>query len=153
MPRSTPSADRDRHWIVGHGKGDLDLLERSLQSGDFLERAGLRPQISMGEIELRPGLGILRPFRMKLTVVDRIRQSRRRGLVLATQQGHALVGSETFLGELLDDGSVLFSLSEESRIAPGIWKLGAPIIRLSQRSLQERYGPAMRASIEAQRRR
>ena len=156
MPAVSPEpafVEHERRWIVGHGKADLDLLERSLQSGDFLERAGLNPRLSMGEIELRPGWGILRPFRMRLTVVDRIRQSRRRGIVLATQQGHALLGSETFLGELLDDGSVLFTLSEQSRIAPGVWRLGAPLVRLSQRALLERYGEAMRASIAALRRR
>jgi uncharacterized protein (UPF0548 family) len=115
-----------------------EVLEWGLQRG-----AGIRvstPRVVVGDdVTLTiPLLGVVpvKAYARVLAVVD---EPARRGFVYGTLPGHPERGEEAFLVTIDDAGTVRVVVEGFSRPAPGIWMLGAPVLRLVQAIYTRRY--------------
>lgn len=115
-----------------------EVLAWGLQRG-----AGIRvstPRVAVGDdVALTiPLLGVV-PVRAYARVLERVDEPARRGFVYGTLPGHPERGEEAFLVTLDDDRTVRVVVQGFSRPAPGIWSLGAPVLRLVQAIYTKRY--------------
>ena len=85
-----------------------------------------------------PLLGFI-PIRAYTRVLSIVDEPGRRGFVYGTLPGHPERGEEAFLVTIDADGTVRAVVQGFSRPAPGIWILGAPILRLVQSIYTRRY--------------
>ncbi|MDX2026552.1 DUF1990 domain-containing protein [Microcella sp.] len=115
-----------------------EMLAWGLQRG-----AGIHvstPRVVVGDdVTLTiPLLGVVpvKAYARVLAVVD---EPARRGFVYGTLPGHPERGEEAFLVTIDDAGIVRVVVQGFSRPAPGIWMLGAPVLRLVQAIYTRRY--------------
>lgn len=85
-----------------------------------------------------PLLGVV-PVRAYARVLELVDEPARRGFVYGTLPGHPERGEEAFLVTLDRDGTVRAVVQGFSRPAPGIWMLGAPVLRIVQAIYTKRY--------------
>lgn len=89
-----------------------------------------------------PLLGFI-PIQAYTRVLSIVDEPDRRGFVYGTLPGHPERGEEAFLVTIDADGTVRAAVQGFSRPAPGIWMLGAPILRLVQLIYTRRYVRAL----------
>ncbi len=114
------------------------VLEWAMQRG-----AGIRvstPRVVVGDdvVLTIPLLGVF-PVRAYTRVIAIVDEPSRRGFVYGTLPGHPERGEEAFLVTIDGTGSVRAAVQGFSRPAPGIWMLGAPVLRLVQAIYTRRY--------------
>lgn len=68
-----------------------------------------------------------------------IDSERRTGFTYVALPGHPECGGEQFVVELDDDGVVWFTVRARSRPAAWYARVGAPLVRLTQRMVTDRY--------------
>lgn len=115
-----------------------EVLAWRLQRG-----AGIRvstPRVVVGDdVTLTiPLLGVV-PVKAYARVLALVDEPARRGFVYGTLPGHPERGEEAFLVTIDDAGIVRVVVQGFSRPAPGIWMLGAPVLRLVQAIYTHRY--------------
>ena len=121
------------------------VLDWGLQRG-----AGIRvstPRVVEGDdvTLMIPLLGIV-PVKAFARVLSLVDEPTRRGFVYGTLPGHPERGEEAFLVTIDHEGVVRVVVQGFSRPAPGIWMLGAPVLRLVQAIYTRRY---LRALVRA----
>ncbi len=121
-------------WAVA----SAEVLEWGMQRG-----AGIRvstPRVVVGDdVTLTiPLLGVV-PVTARTRVLAIVDEPSRRGFVYGTLPGHPERGEEAFLVTIDDTGVVRAAVQGFSRPAPGIWMLGAPVLRLVQAIYTRRY--------------
>ncbi|UTT62525.1 DUF1990 family protein [Microcella humidisoli] len=129
--------------VIGAGaerwaSASAEVLEWGMQRG-----AGIRvntPRVVVGDdVTLTiPLLGIV-PVTARTRVLAIVDEPSRRGFVYGTLPGHPERGEEAFLVTIDNAGVVRAAVHGFSRPAPGIWMLGAPVLRLVQAIYTRRY--------------
>ena len=144
-PARVPAGFRTfRHEaVIGSGRecwqeAAAEVLEWGMQRG-----AGIRvstPRVVVGDdVALTiPLLGFV-PIRAYTRVLALVDEPHRRGFVYGTLPGHPERGEEAFLVTIDGDGVVRAAVQGFSRPAPGIWVLGAPVLRVVQAIYTRRY--------------
>ena len=129
---------------IGHSREGFDGASAALLSWRMHRRAGVRVVSSRSEVQvgavakLRLGwrrLSVSAPVRV-VYVVD---EPRRRGFAYGTLPGHPESGEEAFIVQLLDDNSVVFTITAFSRHATALSRLGSPLATVVQRWVTSRY--------------
>lgn len=133
---------------LGHGRQVFDTAAERLMSWDLHRRAGLRVEAAAGRavvggdvrvvLSLGP-LSVPAPCRV-VRVVD---EPRARGFAYGTLTGHPEMGEESFIVRLDDHDRVTLEIVAFSRPARWWAKLGAPVSRLVQGRVTERYLTAL----------
>ncbi|UYN84055.1 MAG: DUF1990 domain-containing protein [Microcella sp.] len=114
------------------------VLEWALQRGAGIRVSTARVEVG-DDVTLKiPVLGVI-PLRAYARVLATVDEPDRRGLVYGTLPGHPERGEEAFLVTIDDAGSVRLVVQGFSRPSPGIWMLGAPLLRLVQSIYTRRY--------------
>jgi uncharacterized protein (UPF0548 family) len=90
-------------------------------------------------VELRLG-----PIKVPCRVVYVVDEPTRQGFAYGTLPGHPERGEEAFVLDRNDDGSVSFTVTAFSRHANLLTRLGAPVGRLAQNFITERYLGALK---------
>ena len=72
-------------------------------------------------------------------VVYVIDEPNRVGFAYGTLDGHPASGEESFVVSRQNDGSVWLTIRQFSRPSGWVWRLGSPVLRLSQRIYRKRY--------------
>lgn len=133
-----------RTAVVGHGRDDFARAAEALLTWQLLRRAGLQvtasgPRAVVGavvEVVLRIGPARFRaPCRVVLVVDEPTVQ----GFAYGTLPGHPEQGEELFQVRLEPDGDVHVDVVAFSR--PALWysRVGAPVTRLVQARVTDRY--------------
>jgi uncharacterized protein (UPF0548 family) len=130
--------------VIGRGREVFERAADDLLRGEVQRRAGAT--IELSDVPLREGtrvrmrlrLGIL-TFTIPCLVVWAERTADRCGFAYGTLPGHPERGEERFELRLDESGDVTFRIVAFS--APGRWftRLGAPVGRVVQRRMTERY--------------
>lgn len=133
-----------RRRVVGHGSADFQAAADALMRWDLHRRSGLTlaadSEEAAEDVNVILGFGVGRwriqaPCRVVYTVND----PDRRGFAYGTLPGHPESGEERFTVTQLADGRVELAIVAFSR--PQRWwsKLGAPLGRMVQAAVTERY--------------
>ncbi|QVQ53790.1 DUF1990 domain-containing protein [Spiractinospora alimapuensis] len=130
--------------VLGHGREFFTQAATALMAWELHHRAGLRvhpttPHAEEGaEVLLTLGIGPL-AIPAPCRVVYTIDEPRRQGYAYGTLDGHPEQGEELFCLHHLPDDRVVLTITAFSR--PTLWwsRLGAPVSRLVQKSITERY--------------
>jgi uncharacterized protein (UPF0548 family) len=138
------------HRVVGRGREHFERAADLLLAGEVQRRAGARVELSdtpMREgsrVTMRLGLGIL-SFRIPCLVVWAERSETTAGFAYGTLPGHPERGEERFTLTMLPTGEVAFDIAAFS--SPGRWftRVGAPIGRVVQARMTQRYLRALDA--------
>jgi uncharacterized protein (UPF0548 family) len=144
-----------RRIRVGHGQAAFDALADGILRWGIQRRAGLEvrsasERAAVGvDVTCVARVGPLRvaaPCRV-VGVVDE--PGRRAGFAYGTLPGHPECGEEAFLAEAGGDGDVWFVVRAFSRA--GVWwsKVGAPVARVVQRRVTDRYLRAGEALVHS----
>ncbi len=133
---------------LGHGRQAFDIAAERLMTWDMHRRAGLRVEAAAhravvgGDVRVVLSLGPLKvaaPCRV-VRVVD---EAGARGFAYGTLTGHPEMGEESFVVRLDDGGRVTLSIVAFSRPARWWSRLGAPVSRLVQQRVTDRYLAAL----------
>ncbi|MGQ0575743.1 MAG: DUF1990 family protein [Pseudonocardia sp.] len=137
-----------RRVRVGRGPAAFASTSALLSGWDMHRRAGVG--VLPAGVEQRAGATVLLrwgrwPLRIvapcRVTAVTRTQ--RRAGFAYATLPGHPECGYESFLVELDEDGDVWFTLRAVSRSATWYAQAAAPLVRIVQRVVTDRYVRAL----------
>jgi uncharacterized protein (UPF0548 family) len=137
-----------RHVRIGAGEATFDRAVAAVFGWRVHRGAGLtvlqgpRPVVdAVVVIRLGPPvLGPVAPCRV-VYVVD---EPRRRGFAYGTITGHPFSGEESFVVEWADDDGVYFDIRAFSRPATLLVRLAAPVVRLVQNIVTDRFVRALR---------
>lgn len=137
-----------RRSRIGRGEAEFRRAGEALLSWRVHDRAGLTvlagPPPAVGAITVMrlgpPVLGPIAPCRI-LAVID---EPRRRGFAYGTLPGHPFAGEESFVVELADDDAVWFVIRAFSKPATLLTRLGAPVARIIQTAMTDRFVGAIR---------
>lgn len=133
-----------RQVVVGNGQAGFDRAVQTLTTWEMHRRAGLSVTSSSdvareGTVAiLRLGLGGL-AVKAPVRVVYGVNEARRRGFAYGSLPGHPETGEEAFVVELLEDGTVTFTITAFSRPHSLLAKMSGPLGRVVQRRITSRY--------------
>lgn len=139
-----------RQDAIGTGRARFEAASRALLAWDVQRRAGLsvRPSqetVAEGVVAVqRLGIGFA-AVKAPVRVVYVVDEPRRRGFAYGTLRGHPETGEESFVVELRDDDSVVFTLTAFSRPSWWIVRLTHPVGRVVQERVTDRYVRALKA--------
>lgn len=149
----------DRQIRVGTGGAAFKTLAEGIMTWQIQRRAGLRvsapPRAAAGaRVVSGFGVGELRlpvpcevVWALEPTVVVRSdgTEVELAGFGYGTLPGHPALGEEAFLAMKTSDGGVYFRLLAFSRPAGLLFRLGAPVTKLTQRNVTRSYLQAARS--------
>jgi uncharacterized protein (UPF0548 family) len=133
---------------VGAGQAAFDRAVDGLFGWDMHRGAGLtvtstRTRAAPGVVVvLRAGWGPLR-LRIPCRVVYTVDEPDRRGFAYGTLPGHPEQGEEAFIVTRANTGEVNFHIHAFSRPASPLARLGAPLTRVIQQYVTDRYVKAI----------
>lgn len=133
---------------LGHGRQAFDTAAEHLMRWDMHRRAGLRVESAAeravlgGDVRLVLSVGPLR-FPAPCRVVRVVDEPRARGFAYGTLTGHPEMGEESFVVRLDEQDRVTLEIVAFSRPARWWSRLAAPVSRLVQRRVTERYLSAL----------
>ena len=133
-----------RSALLGQGGDVFEQASAALMSWDMHRAAGLRvsaatrPAELSGDVQLGWSAGPLR-MRIPCRVVRVVDEADTRGFAYGTLPGHPEQGEESFMVHVDHTGAVTLQIVAFSR--PGCWwsRLGAPVARVVQRRVTDRY--------------
>ena len=138
-----------RHAALGNGRPRFEHTADLLLHWGMHRRSGIRVSPSSWSVAegvvavLRLGAGVI-AVEAPVRVVYVVDEPHRKGFAYGTLPGHPESGEESFLVELLDDGTVGFTITGFSRPAWSIARVAAPIARAAQRLVTYRYVHSLR---------
>ena len=133
-----------RRAVVGTGRDRFEEAAGALLGWNMHRRAGLSVRAS-GESVSEGAVAVLRLGRGPIGVHAPVRvvyvvgEPRRKGFAYGTLPGHPESGEEAFTVELHDGGEVTFTISAFSRPSTLLARAGAPISRMVQERVTNRY--------------
>lgn len=130
--------------VVGHGRAVFDAVGYALMHWQLHEGAGFFVASPGGVVRKEETIGIGLPiWVMGVTAVCRVVAivdgPNRIGFAYGTLPGHPEQGEESFVVELRDDDSVVFTIRAISRPAAWFTRLAGPIASSVQRRATKRY--------------
>jgi len=133
-----------RQAALGPGRPRFEEAARVLLRWEMHRRAGIRVQpsersVAEGVVAVqRLGVG-LAAVKAPVRVVYVVDEPRRKGFAYGTLKGHPETGEESFVLELRDDDTVVFTVKAFSRPSWWIVRLTHPVGRVIQSWVTNRY--------------
>ncbi|MFI2780589.1 DUF1990 family protein [Streptomyces sp. ALB3] len=140
--------------VVGRGRADFEAAGAAVTGWRMHRAAGARvnasaPQAEPGvAVEVSAGVGRLR-VSAPCEVVWAAYESHRTGFAYGTRARHPECGEESFVVELVDDGTVWFTVTAFSRPASWYARLAGPLVPLAQHWYARRLGKVLRKTVSA----
>lgn len=151
-PVDTRRPVRQRHLVLGHGPEGFELAVAGLER--WVCHDGIRARVhpAAAAIEVGSSLLVVLPVGPACIVVpDRVvavvDEPRRFGFAYGTLDGHQERGEESFLAELLDDGTVRGTISVDAVAATLPARLVSPAVVRFQSLAVARYLAAWRSFV------
>jgi uncharacterized protein (UPF0548 family) len=143
---------RQQHLVLGHGPKAFELAVLGLRTWSCHE--GIRATVHPGDAAIEAGSSLLVVLTVGpacIVVPDRVvavvDEPGRFGFAYGTLDGHQEQGEESFLAELLDDGTVRGTISVDAVAGTSPARLVAPAVVRFQRLAVTRYLSAWRSFI------
>ena len=151
-PVDTRRPIRQRHLVLGHGPEAFQLAVLGLRRWSCHE--GIRATVSPKDASIDTGTSLLVVLNVgpaHIVVPNRVvavmDEARRFGFAYGTLEGHQERGEESFLAELLDDGTVRGTISADAIAATLPARMAAPAVVALQRLAIDRYLNAWRSFV------
>jgi uncharacterized protein (UPF0548 family) len=144
-----------QHLVLGHGPESFEAARLGLQR--WRCHGGIRAAVHPADAAIEDGstlLVVLRAGPACIVVPDRVvavvNEPGRFGFAYGTLEGHQEQGEESFVAELLDDGTVRGTITVDAVAATLPARLAAPLVTRFQRLAVSRYLSAWRSFVAAQ---